>query len=154
MKRTLVNLILLGSLGLAVGPRIHAQEKPPAEKKAPPSVTFILRDGKSVKGRLVGYADGVFRVKVGDGEREIAETEILMVYFHPGGEKKPAGPDRLVHLHIDKEGRLFLVPLSALEAWDEKGVSQKGVKEGNWKGVAEVVGTACKEAKALKPAVR
>ena len=53
-----------------------------------PQVRVRLRTGEEVQGTLLGFTGGQFRVRTGEGERVLAEADVLEVRVEPG----EAGP--------------------------------------------------------------
>ncbi|MHC4599671.1 MAG: prenyltransferase/squalene oxidase repeat-containing protein [Planctomycetota bacterium] len=55
-------------------------------------VTVLLRDKTTIEGVILGFSEGVYRIRVGNEVREVPETEVQAILFdrEKGGGAKPA----------------------------------------------------------------
>jgi hypothetical protein len=87
---------VIGRVG-ALAP-LGAEPDPGPERE---SVRIVLRDGRSVSGRVVSREGGTIRVALPDGTtQEIAEAEVVRIAFREEEYRGPPDPARARYMHI------------------------------------------------------
>ncbi len=148
MKRTVLLVALASLIAL---PRPAGAQEAPGPEATKTLVTIILKSGKTLMGQLIGFQDGVFRVRTEEGVETVRDDLIFMMTF--GTSSRTSAPPEtgppVVRIGLDENGALRALSRRAFEQWAPSSIHEAG--DGiSWEEAASLLGEAGAKAAPLK----